>query len=77
LKLQFGNKNRTNTYLKLMVPTLDALVVEADLVIIRLGTFEGGALSATSSLGARGVPGGVRSLRNAYTCYIKSEEEKE
>jgi hypothetical protein len=40
---------------------LDALVVEADLLIVRLGTFEDGAFSATSSLGARGVPGGVRS----------------
>lgn len=56
------------TYLKQIVPTLDALVVEDDLVTVRLGTFDGGAFSATSSAGARGVPGGVRSLRNAFTC---------
>ena len=41
--------------------SLDALVVEEDLVTVRLGTFDGGAFSATSSAGARGVPGGVRS----------------
>lgn len=37
---------------------------------VRLGTFDGGAFSATSGAGARGVPGGVRSLRNAFTCYV-------
>ena len=62
--------------MKRIVPTLDALLVEDDLSIVRLGAFDGGALSATSSLGARGVPGGVRSLRNAYTCYVKSEEDE-
>jgi hypothetical protein len=45
------------------VPTLDALDAEDDLVTVRLLTFEDGAFSGTSNAGARGVPGGVRSLR--------------
>jgi hypothetical protein len=43
------------------VESLDALMVEEDLVVVRLGTFERGTFSATSSAGTRGVPGGVRS----------------
>jgi hypothetical protein len=47
--------------LKKIAPTLDALVVEDDLVVMRLGTSEDGAFSTTSSIGAWGDPGGVRS----------------
>jgi hypothetical protein len=48
-----------------MEHTLDALVVEDDLVVVRFGNIFGdGVFSATSSAGTRGVPGGVRSLRN-------------
>lgn len=48
-----------------MEHTLDALVVEDDLVVVRFGKiFEDGVFSATSSAGTRGVPGGVRSLRS-------------
>lgn len=43
------------------VESLDALVVEDDLVTVRLVTVEGGAFSAASNAGTRGVPGGVRS----------------
>jgi hypothetical protein len=49
----------------IFLPTLDALVVEDDLLTVRLVTVEGGAFSAASNAGTRGVPGGVRSLRNA------------
>jgi hypothetical protein len=46
-----------------MQHTLDALVVEDDLVVVRFGNiFEDGVFSAPSSAGTRGVPGGVRSL---------------
>jgi hypothetical protein len=46
--------------------SLDALVVEDDLVRVRLGNiFEDGVFWATSRAGTRGVPGGVRSLRSA------------
>lgn len=60
--------------LKQIVLTLDALVVEDDLVVVCLDTFEGGTFSATSNAGKRGVPGGVRSLRNTFTCYVQSNK---
>jgi len=48
-----------------IVPTFEALVVEDDLVTVRLVTVEDGSFSAASNAGTRGVPGGVRSLSNA------------
>jgi len=41
--------------------SFEALVVEDDLVTVRLVTVEDGSFSAASNAGTRGVPGGVRS----------------
>jgi len=41
--------------------SFEALIVEYDLVTVRLVTVEDGSFSAASNAGTRGVPGGVRS----------------